>query len=74
MQKGPAAKRIFTVFMPPQSPRQPVLTTDPALLQAWVLGAFKQGQPTLGPTGYGERGQNFSWRQALKCASRLRTY
>jgi hypothetical protein len=52
MQKVPAAKRILTVLChcarARQSPRQPILETDLALLQGWVLGAFKHGQPTLG--------------------------
>src|ERR1700761_5652076 len=32
-----------------QSPRQPILDTDLALLQGCVLGAFRHDQPTLGP-------------------------
>ena len=49
----PAAKRIFTTLChctrAQQSPRQPILETDLALLQGWVLGAFRYDQLTLGP-------------------------
>ena len=43
--KVPAAKRILTTLChctrAQQSPRQPILETDLALLQGWVLGAFR---------------------------------
>ena len=42
-----------------QSPRQPILETDLAPLQVWVLGSFRHGHPTLSPKISVARSQGF---------------